>query len=587
MTDILEYRLAMAGRNGYVRDLLYRPHASTLVWADTGEPVDLSPIGSSYDPSPPAWTPAHAVSPDNPGIKSRDIRVLKIQMGLKCNYACTYCNQASQPHEVQGGIGDVQNFLRRLPTWFDGGADGEGTGVRIEFWGGEPLVYWKVFRVLAGALRSAYPKARFNIITNGALIDDDKIELLDTLGFSVGISHDGPAMRYRGPDPLDDPQKRAAIRKLYDRLRPWGRIGFNAVLHKHNTSLAAGIVGQENFLSRKLDIVGWDAKTGKRLWRTHTVAQPGDPNRASWKPEESANYGGAPTWMTGTYDPDTDTLFWTTGNPGPDYDGSVRKGDNLYSCSVLALDPATGQMKWYFQYTPHDVHDWDGNQTPVLIDGTIRGQKRKLLVSAQRNAFYYVLDRTTGEFLAGRAFAHQTWAKGLDDKGRPLVLPNTTPTPEGNYVCPDAAGSANWGAPSYDPATNLFIVSTREACAVYTSMTRSPVAGEGFTGGGVEVDLKVGTPGSVRALEATTGIRKWDFPLHAGSPATGVLATAGGVVFASSFDGNLIALDSKTGKYLWHYYTGANIITSPMAYAVNGKQYIAIASQSAIFVFGL
>ncbi len=160
-------------------------------------------------------------------------------MGLKCNYACTYCNQASQPHEVQGDIGDVQNFLRRLPTWFDGGTDGEGAGVRIEFWGGEPLVYWKVFRVLAGALRSAYPKARFNIITNGALIDDDKIELLDTLGFGVAISHDGPAMRYRGPDPLDDPHKRAAIRKLYDRLRPWGRIGFNAVLHKNNTSLAA------------------------------------------------------------------------------------------------------------------------------------------------------------------------------------------------------------------------------------------------------------------------------------------------------------------------------------------------------------
>jgi alcohol dehydrogenase (cytochrome c) len=175
----------------------------------------------------------------------------------------------------------------------------------------------------------------------------------------------------------------------------------------------------------------------------------------------------------------------------------------------------------------------------------------------------------------------------LDDKGRPIVLPNTTPTPAGNYVCPDAAGTANWGSPSYDPATGFFLVSVREACANYTSMTKSPVPGEGYTGGGVEVDPKVGEPGFVRALEATTGARKWDFPLHIGSSATGVVGTAGGVVFASSNDGNLIALDSKTGKYLWHYYTGAKIITSPISYAVGGKQYVAIASQSAIFVFGL
>ncbi len=338
-------------------------------------------------------------------------------------------------------------------------------------------------------------------------------------------------------------------------------------------------------------LYGWvdayDAATGKRLWRTHSVAQPGDPNRKSWNPEPSAQYGGSPTWTTGTYDAETDTIFWPTGNPGPDYDGSVRQGDNLYSCSVLALDAKTGKMKWYFQYTPHDVHDWDGNQTPVLIEGVVRGQKRKLLVSAQRNAFYYVLDRNTGEFLGGRAFARQTWAKGLDDKGRPIVLPNTTPTPEGNYVCPDAAGAANWGAPSVDPVTGYFLVSVREACATYFSATKPPVPGQGYTGGGQEIDRKIGTPGSVRALDALTGEKKWDFPLQTGSSATGVLATAGGVVFASSADGNLIALESKTGRYLWSYYTGASIISSPIAYAVDGKQYVAIASQSALFVFSV
>ncbi len=331
----------------------------------------------------------------------------------------------------------------------------------------------------------------------------------------------------------------------------------------------------------------YDAATGKRLWRFHSTPRPGDPLRKTWNPEKSADYGGAPTWMTGTYDADTDTVFWMTGNPGPDYDGKVRLGDNLYSNCVLAIDPKTGRLKWWFQFTPHDVHDWDATETPVLIDGVVNGQKRKLLVTAQRNAFHYVLDRTTGEFLTGRAYAKQTWASGLDAKGRPIVLPNTTPTPEGNYVCPDAAGTANWGSPSYDPVTNYLLVSVRETCATYTSVTKEPVPGEGFTGGGVEVDPKIGAPGFVRALEATTGIVKWNFPMQIGSSTTGVVATAGGVAFASSNDGNLIALDSKTGKYLWHYYTGANIVASPMSYAVAGKQYVAIASQSAIFVFAL
>jgi alcohol dehydrogenase (cytochrome c) len=345
-----------------------------------------------------------------------------------------------------------------------------------------------------------------------------------------------------------------------------------------------GVTAGECALTGFVD--AFDAATGRKLWRTYTTPQADDPNRKSWIPESAADTGGAPTWMTGTYDSETRTVFWTTGNPGPDYDGSVRGGDNLYSCSVVALDEATGRMKWWFQFTPHDVHDWDGNQTPVLIDGVIKGRKRKLLVTAQRNAFYYVLDRETGEFITGQTFAKQTWAKGLDAKGRPIVLPDTTPTPAGNHVCPDAAGAANWGSPSYDPATGFFLVSVREACATYTSVTKSPVPGQGYTGGGVEVDAS-GAPGSVRALDALTGAARWDFPLHVGSSATGVLATAGGVAFASSNDGNLIALDSRTGKYLWHYYTGAGIVASPMAYAANGKQYVAIASQSAIFVFSL
>jgi alcohol dehydrogenase (cytochrome c) len=348
--------------------------------------------------------------------------------------------------------------------------------------------------------------------------------------------------------------------------------------------IIVGVTSGECGLTGYVD--AFDAASGRRLWRTHTVPQKGDPNRRTWQPESAADFGGAPTWMTGTYDHDTRTIYWTTGNPGPDYDGSVRGGDNLYSCSVVALDEDTGRMKWWFQFNPHDVHDWDANQTPMLIDGVIAGQKRKLLVTAQRNAFYYVLDRVTGQFLRGQSFAKQTWARGLDATGRPIVLPDTAPTPQGTHVCPDAAGAANWGSPSYDPATGNFLVSVREACATYTSFTKSPIPGQGYTGGSAEVDAS-GTPGSVRALDALTGAVKWNFPLHIGASSTGVLATAGGVVFASSNDGNLIALDGRNGKYLWHYYTGARIVASPMAYAVAGRQYVAIASQSAIFVFAL
>jgi alcohol dehydrogenase (cytochrome c) len=349
--------------------------------------------------------------------------------------------------------------------------------------------------------------------------------------------------------------------------------------------IIVGVTSGECALTGFVD--AYDAATGRRLWRTYSIPQAGDPNRKTWQPESSADFGGAPTWMTGTFDADTNTIFWTTGNPGPDFDGSVRLGDNLYSCSVLALDPETGKMKWWFQFSPHDVHDWDATQTPVLIEGTIRGRKRKLLVTAQRNAFYYVLDRETGEFLDGRAFAKQTWAKGLDDKGRPLVLPNTTPTPAGNYVCPDGAGAANWGAPSYDPRWNLFVVSVREACATYTSVTKPPVPGQGYTGGSQEIDPRVGTPGAVRALDALSGKTRWNFPIQTGSWATGVLATGGDVVFASSSDGHLIALEGRTGRYLWHYNTGATIVASPISYAVDGKQHVAIASQSAIMVFAL
>ena len=348
--------------------------------------------------------------------------------------------------------------------------------------------------------------------------------------------------------------------------------------------IIVGVTAGECGLTGFVD--AYDAATGKKLWRVYSVAQPGDPALASWS-GKSAETGGGPTWMTGTYDAGTDTLYWTTGNPSPDYDGSVRLGDNLYTCSVLAIDPKTGRLKWHFQFTPHDVHDWDANETPVLIDAKFGGKPRKLLIQANRNAFFYVLDRETGEFLLGKAFAKQTWAKGIDAKGRPIVIPNTDPTPEGNYVCPDASGATNWNSPSYDANTGLFYVSVMEACAVYSSLTKDPKPGDPYVGTGQQLDDVVKTPGFVKAIDPLTGSIRWNFPLQLGSPATGVLGTGGGVLFAASKDGYLIGLDSRTGKLLWKYQTGAEIRSSPISYAVDGVQYIAVSNDSSLITFAL
>jgi PQQ-dependent dehydrogenase (methanol/ethanol family) len=345
-----------------------------------------------------------------------------------------------------------------------------------------------------------------------------------------------------------------------------------------------GLTAGECAVQGSLD--AYDAGTGKRLWRHWTVAQVGDPARSTWS-GNSAEFGGAPTWMTGTYDPETDTLFWPVGNPGPDFNGSVRQGTNLYTCSVIALYPNTGQMKWYFQFTPHDTHDWDATETPMLIDARFHGAMRKLLVQANRNGFYYVLDRDNGKFLAGKAFVHQTWATGLDDQGHPVVIPGTDPTPEGTYVCPDSPGATNWAAPSYDPRTDLFIAAVRTSCAVYTSKTREPRPGATYTGTGQQEDRSSDSSGAIRALDPGTGDVRWTFPIQEGSPAAGVLGTAGGVVFAASREGNLIALDAASGKPLWHYQTGGSIRSSPISYAVDGRQYIAVSANSMLVTFAL
>lgn len=347
--------------------------------------------------------------------------------------------------------------------------------------------------------------------------------------------------------------------------------------------IIVGISGGEVGIRAFLD--AYDAKTGKQAWRCYTIPAPGEPGNETWS-GDSWKTGAGPTWVTGSYDPSLNLLYWGTGNPGPDWNGDVRAGDNLYTCSLLAIDATTGKMKWHFQFTPHDTHDWDSNQTSILFDATINGRQRKLVATANRNAFYYVLDRETGEFILGTPYAKQTWAKGLDAKGRPIVLPNTDPSEEGTLIWPSLQGATNWQSPAYSPLTKLFYVSVREMGAYYFKGDAKFREGTAFTAGGERALDGDKAYGVVRALDATTGNMKWEFRLQ--SPLwAGVMATAGGLVFGGSGEGNFYALDAATGKPLWDFQTGGYITANPISFLVNGKQHIAISAGQALFVFAL
>jgi len=329
----------------------------------------------------------------------------------------------------------------------------------------------------------------------------------------------------------------------------------------------------------------YDAKTGKRAWRFYTIPGPGEPGHETWL-SDAWKTGGGSTWVTGSYDPDLNLVYWGIGNPGPDWNPDSRPGDNLYTCSVVALDGDTGKLKWHFQFTPHDSHDWDSTHVPVLFEADVRGARRKLLAMANRNAFYYVLDRATGEFLAGRSYAKQTWAKGLDDQGRPLVIPNTEPSEQGTLVWPNLNGATVWFSPAYSPQTGLFYVATREIGSIYYKREAEYKPGIFFAGGGEAFPPGTEAAGFIRALEATTGRISWEFRLHS-APWSGVLATAGGLVFSGSDEGNFYALDARTGKPLWDFQTGGPIAANPISFAVDGRQYIAIAANRVLYVFGL
>jgi len=347
--------------------------------------------------------------------------------------------------------------------------------------------------------------------------------------------------------------------------------------------VVVGVAGGEYGVRGLID--AYDARTGQRAWRFWTVPAAGEPGSETWAGDTNKT-GAAPTWVTGAYDPEQNTVFWGTGNPGPDWNGDARAGDNLYSDSLVALDGDSGKLKWYFQFTPHDTHDWDSTEVPVLADAVVRGEKHKAVLFGNRNAFYYVLDRTNGKFLAGKPFAKQSWAKGLDDSGRPIVLPNTEPTVQGARVYPDLTGGTNWFSPSFSPQANLFYVASRDGGGMYLKGNAVYKPGAQFNGGGQGPILGEEMQGIIRALDPNTGNLKWEFKLRSDAEA-GILSTAGNLVFAGANEGDFFALDASTGHALWHFQTGGLINANPVTYLSGGKQQVAIATGNSIFAFGL
>jgi len=347
------------------------------------------------------------------------------------------------------------------------------------------------------------------------------------------------------------------------------------------SGIAGGDEGARGF------VAAYDQATGKEVWRFWAVPARGEPGADTWK-GNALDHPGAATWMTGSYDAELDTLYWAVGNPGPDMIGDDRQGDNLYSDSVVALEPKTGRRKWHFQFTPHDVHDYDAQQPIVLVDATWQGKPRKLLLQANRNGYFYVLDRVTGEYLSGTPFVKNiTWASGLTKEGRPIVVPNMEPTPEGRRVCPSLEGASNWYSASFSPRTGLFYVQTNDKCGIFTRVDQTWEAGKGFMGGtfaaAPETARRV-----LRAIDIQTGKVAWELPQLGNVDSWGgVLATASDLVFFGDDSGAFAAADAKSGKRLWSFQTSQVWKASPMTYVFDNRQMLAIASGPNILAFGL
>lgn len=348
-------------------------------------------------------------------------------------------------------------------------------------------------------------------------------------------------------------------------------------------SVVVGVAGGEYGI--RGFIAAYEAETGRQQWRFNVIPSPGEFGHDTWK-NDAWKTGGGATWVTGSYDSSLDLIYWGTGNPAPGFQGDVRPGDNLFTDSMLALHASTGKLAWYFQFTPHDEHDWDATQTPILADIPINGVLRRVICVANRNGFYYVLDRATGEFLLGVPFVEQNWAKGLDSAGRPILSPNAEVSSSGRLTRPGSVGGINWQNAAFDPKSRLIFVPATEGAAVFTK-SPNPRRGElgmypGSAGNNDEPPKPV-----VRALDAATGAKKWERWEGASTfDYSGLLATGGGLVFGGS-EGFVFAIDSATGKEVWRVFLGGDTYAAPISFTVDGHQVILVSAGRALFEFGL
>jgi len=322
-----------------------------------------------------------------------------------------------------------------------------------------------------------------------------------------------------------------------------------------------------------------DPETGEVQWHWNTEPNPGEPGSESWPDAEARSHGGGMTWMTGTYDPDLRLIYWGIGNPNPVHAGAGRKGDNLWTCSIVALNVDTGKLVWGYQVSPHDTHDWDATQTPILFDGEFKGKRRKLLAQASRNGFFFVLDRSNGEHLLTTPFINSNWTLGINAKGQPIPNPKKEPTRDGTFVSPSSNGASNWFAPSFNPAAGLFYVVASQSYSVFYLTAEGKA--EGFAGR----DDFLNYPGTIKAIDFKTGETRWMHEL--GGMGSGLLTTAGNLLFAGDTSGHILAIDSTTGKTLWHTTVAANQSNGAITYELDGKQYVVVGAGDSLFAFVL
>jgi alcohol dehydrogenase (cytochrome c) len=471
---------------------------------------------------------------------------------------------------------DTNTVIRLVPQWvYQTGVPGKNETTPLVFGGmmyitGPTNTAWALDALTGRPIWSykSPPPAAINLccgpVNRGFAVHDNKL-------FKVNLEGTLLAM---------DPKSGAVLWQAV--LADWKK-GYTAtaapliVKNLVVTGMAGAEFGTRGFID------AYDATTGKRVWRFNTVPAEGEAGGETWS-GQSWKQGGGSTWITGTYDPETNLIFWGTGNPGPDMLGDIRPGDNLYTCSLVAIDADSGKLKWHYQFTPHDVHDWDAVSDPVLATLNLNGRAIKAVMQANRNGYFYALDRTNGKLLHSRAYTKVNWADGIGPDGRPVLIAGHEPTEEGNITCPGMGGGHNWQATAYNPQTELYYFSSTERCMPFYVTKQEYVEGQWYQASTVDRFGPGG--GRILALDPKNGKTVWQFDMIS-SPTAGLLTTAGGLVFSGDAQGYLIAFDASTGKVLWKFQTGGTVIAPPISYALNGRQYIAVAAGENMLTFAL